>query len=253
MTATRITILSAIALLAGGCAAPASKPAETSAAAPALNQLSAEEQAQGWKLLFDGQTTQGWRVYGQPGPVTGWDVKDGVLNALGVTPDGADIITEAQYQNFELSIEWKVAPGGNSGLFFHVVEDTAQFQHVYDSGPEYQLVDDTGFPDKLEDWQKTAANYAMHVPQNPPVKPAGEWNSTRLVVNGARVEHWLNGQKVLEYELWTPEWEKLKAEGKWKDYPGYGVAKTGHIAIQDHGKQSWFRNIKIRSLPDTQL
>ena len=119
---------------------------------------------------------------------------------------------------------------------------------MYESGPEYQLIDDIGFPMKLEDWQKSGANYAMHPPVKVNSNPAGEWNHTKITVNNGKVTHELNGMVVVTYELWTPEWETLKQEGKWKEVPTYGAAKSGHLALQDHGNQSWFKNIKVRRL-----
>ena len=118
----------------------------------------------------------------------------------------------------------------------------------YETGPEYQLIDDVGYPGKLEDWQKSGADYAMHPPSQLAAKPAGQYNHTRIVVKGDHVEHWLNGVKVADFHAWTPEWEKLKKEGKWKDYPDYGTSKTGFIALQDHGGGVWFKNVKLRKL-----
>jgi hypothetical protein len=236
------------AAFAAGCQS-SPKSADSAPAAPAHNSLTPGEAAAGWRLLFDGKTTQGWHIYGKPGqPVSGWKVENGELNALGITPEGADIVSDEQFDSFELSLEWKIAPAGNSGIFFHVVEDTAKYDYLYVTGPEYQLVDDKGFPEPLQDWQKSAANYAMHPVADPPTKPVGEWNLSRLIVDGPHVEHYLNGVKTVEYDLWTPEWERLKAEGKWKDHPDYGLARTGHIGLQDHGVQSWFRNIKLRPI-----
>jgi hypothetical protein len=213
------------------------------------NTLSEAEIAEGWKLLFDGLSTAGWRVYGRE-EVTGWAVENGEFIALGqagLEGQGNDIITEGQYENFELSLEWKISEAGNSGIFFYVVE-SPEYRAVYETGPEYQLIDDVGFPMELEPSQHTAANYGMHAPARIASKPAGEYNHTRLVVNNGQVEHWLNGERVVAYELWTPEWEALVQAGKWKDFPGYARARQGHIALQDHGNQCWFRNIKIREL-----
>lgn len=212
------------------------------------NQLSAAEKKAGWKLLFDGKTLKGWRMY-QNKPADCWGVKNGELYCKGSETDKsdlrADIITNDQYENYELSIDWKIAPGGNSGIMYNVTEDG---KAAYLTGPEYQLIDDEGFPEKLEDWQKTGADYAMHTTTTRPAKPVGEFNATKIVVKGAHREHWLNGVKVLEYEAWTDDWKKRKAEGKWKDTPGYGMAKKGHIALQDHGSGVWFKNIKVRKL-----
>ena len=128
-----------------------------------------------------------------------------------------------------------------------VVEDTA-FRAVYESGPEYQLIDDHGHPETLEEWQKSGANYAMHTVESKILHPAGEWNTARILVDEGHVEHLLNGQKIVEYELWTDDWHERVRAGKWKDFPGYGLSKKGHIALQDHGSFVWFRNIKIREL-----
>jgi hypothetical protein len=197
--------------------------------------------------LFDGKTLAGWRSY-QHKPVDSWQAGDGMLFNKGNKDQDvkhADLITEKEYENFELSLDWKIAPGSNSGVLYMVTEE---FAASYHSGPEYQLIDDTGYPGKLEDWQKTGANYAMDVPMMNATKPAGEWNHTIIKVNKGHVEHWLNGKKVVEYELWTDTWKQHKLSGKWKDTPGYGLAKKGHIALQDHGGEVWFRNITIREL-----
>lgn len=220
------------------------------ACTPKLNHLSTSEQKAGWKLLFDGTTTKGWHTYGAD-RVRGWEVKNGELIALGQAGhEGTanDIVTDGEFENFELLVDWKMSPGGNSGIFFNVVEDPKKYPAVYTTGPEYQLIDDIGFPQKLEDWQKSGANYAMHPPAVAAFNPVGQYNHTRILVNKGHVEHWLNGKKVVEYQLWTPEWEDLVKAGKWKDYPGYGRAKRGHIGLQDHGNKIWFKNIKIREL-----
>ncbi len=232
-----ILFFAAVALILSACGSNAPQPAQT------------ETQSE-WEPLFDGKSTAGWHTYGLDS-VRGWAVENGELIALGQAGhEGTanDIVTEREFENFELSLEWKMSPGGNSGIFFNVVEDPAKYATVYATGPEYQLVDDIGFPEKLEDWQKSAANYGMHPPSRSAIKPVGEWNQTRILVNKGHVEHWLNGEKVVEYQLWTPEWEALIKAGKWKDYPGYGLAKSGRIALQDHGNQVRFRNIKIREL-----
>jgi hypothetical protein len=203
--------------------------------------------AQNPVAVFDGKTLTGWRSY-QHKPADSWQASDGMLFNKGNKDPNvkhADLITEKEYENFELSLDWKIAAGSNSGILYMVTEE---FAASYHSGPEYQLIDDTGYPGKLEDWQKTGANYAMDVPMMNATKPAGEWNRTVIKVNKGHVEHWLNGKKVVEYELWTDAWKQHKLSGKWKDTPGYGLAKKGHIALQDHGGEVWFKNITIREL-----
>ena len=214
------------------------------------NVLSRKEKLDGWKLLFDGQTLSGWRNYNAPG-ITGWAAEEGCLAASGTGADlSGYIITEKQYDNFELVFDWKIAAEGNSGVLYHVIENK-KFKTPYLTGPEYQLIDDIGFPQKLETWQMTGADYAMH-PANPTLKklkPVGEWNTTRIIFDNGHVEHWLNGKKIVEFEAWTPDWFRLKNSGKWNMAPEYGLSETGYISLQDHGSKSWFRNMKIRELP----
>jgi 3-keto-disaccharide hydrolase len=212
------------------------------------NNLTNAEKKDGYLLLFDGKTMNGWRTY-QNKPSDSWTVNNGTLyckgSATNKSDKRADLITNDQFENFDLSLDWKISPQGNSGIIYMVTE---QYPASYLSGPEYQIIDDNNFPEKLENWQKTAANYAMNPAPDAVPNPVGEWNHTRIVVNRGHVEHWLNGKKVVEYELWTDEWKKNKMAGKWKDAPGYGQSKRGHIALQDHGSEAWFKNIRIRQL-----
>lgn len=185
-----------------------------------------------------------WRNYNDDSLSSNWKNESGMLV---LTPGGGDIITKNEYQNFELEMDWKVSEGGNSGLFFNVVEaDT--LGAVYHSGPEYQLLDDARHPDAKIRKHRSGDNYDVQQSAVETVKPAGEWNHTRLVVNDGHVEHYLNGEKVVEYDLWTPAWEDSVAKSKFVEFPAYGQAKSGHIALQDHGDQIWFKNIRIKEL-----
>jgi hypothetical protein len=209
-----------------------------------INTLSEKEKKEGWRLLFNGKNLDGWRTF-QGKEISGWKVVDGVLNNSGVGSDhGGDIITREKFQDFELSLEWKIAPKSNSGIFYHVNEKIGTA--IYESGPEYQLIDDKGWPEKLRDDQYSGANYGMHAPKNAIVKELSEWNQTRIIVDGPHVLHYLNGVKVVDYELWNNDWKMLKEKGKWKDYPYYGMARKGQIGLQDHGGLAQFRNIKIK-------
>jgi hypothetical protein len=215
------------------------------------NQLTSMEQSEGWELLLDGESLNNWKAYNAEGTGT-WLVEDGLLAASGTGSDSTGyIITEKQYDNFDLRFEWKIASEGNSGVLYHVIE-SEKFPTPYLTGPEYQLVDDTGFPSKLEEWQKTGADYAMYNPDNSKknLKPVGEWNSSRIIFDNGHVEHWLNGGKIVGFEAWTDEWFELKNSGKWEFAPEYGLSGTGHISLQDHGSKIWFRNMKIKELPE---
>lgn len=208
------------------------------------NILSDAEKKEGWQLLFNGADLNSWRTYqNKPGS---WIAENGVISGT-KNNEGkhADLITKKQYENFELSIQWKVAAGANSGIIYMVSEE---YDASFLSGPEYQLIDDTGYPGKLEDWQKSGANYAMNPPAVQAANAAGEWNSTRIKINKGHVEHWLNDKLVVSYDLWTDEWKKNKAKSKWKDEKGYGASAKGYIALQDHGGGIWFKNIKIKEL-----
>lgn len=209
------------------------------------NQLTRQEKKEGWILLFDGKTLNGWKNY-KGRSADGWAVVDGELicQETGVK-SRADLITVDQYDNYELSIDWKISPKHNSGIIYRCTEENGA---SFESGPEYQLIDDVGYPDKLHDKQYSGSNYDMDAPVSQESKPAGTYNRTRLVVNKDHVEHWLNGVKVVEYQLWSPQWEQNKAISKWKDVKPYGMSKTGHIALQDHGGGVSFKNIKLRKL-----
>lgn len=211
-----------------------------------INILTQKEKTEGWELLFDGKSTENWKTF-NGGDVTGWKIVDGELHNSGVGSDhGGDIITRKQYENFDLYLEWKITPESNSGVFFHVQEGITNA--IYETGPEYQLIDDKGWPTELKLHQYSGANYAMHIPQNAKVKPIGEWNTSRIIVKNPHVEHWLNGKKVVEYELWSDEWNSFKAISKWAEMPNYGAAKKGHVGLQDHGGLTIFRNMKIKEI-----
>jgi hypothetical protein len=208
-----------------------------------VSGVTADEQAAGWRPLFDGQTTAGWRGYRRAEMPAGWKVVDGALTRVG---DGGDIITTDQFANFELALEWKVARGGNSGIFYRVTEAGDRSYH---SGPEMQVLDDARHNDGGSRLTAAGSLYGIYPAPAGVVKPAGEWNAVRIVVHGSHVEHWLNGTKVVDYELGSPDWEKRVGEAKFKEWPEYGRAKRGHIALQDHGDWVAYRNIKIKVLP----
>lgn len=215
------------------------------------NVLTEAEKAAGWELLFDGQSMNGWRDYNGTALTEPWHVVDGCIQAKGAGSDGTGyIVTDKIYENFELSWDWKLTKGGNSGMLYHVVE-RPQYKVPYVTGPEYQLLDVPNFPGELEEWQKLGVDYAMYLPDQAKMKvnPYGKWNNSKIVFDNGHVEHWLNGEKILEFEAWTDDWHARKNSGKWADAPEYGLAKKGVICLQDHGDPASFRNIKIKELP----
>lgn len=233
-------------LIVAACAVVRTAEPQTPAAA---NHLTPAEKRAGWKLLFDGQSLDGWRGYKRP-DATGsrWKVEEGFLtlppNDGRDTRGARDIISKDTFEQFELAFEWRIANGGNSGVKYFILEDR-------DSaiGHEYQLIDDERHADaKVGPHRQTAAFYDVLPAANRPTKPAGELNTTRIVVRGKTVEHWLNGQRVLQYEMDSPAVRAAIERSKFKDIERFGKPQNGHILLQDHGDQVWYRNIKIRPL-----
>ena len=216
-------------------------------AAQAPNTLSAEEKAAGFKLLFDGTAATDWRGYRQKTLPSAWTVVDGTLGLSGGNgePSGGDIVTRDEYENFELRLQWRIAKDGNSGIMYRVSEE---YEAPYESGPEMQVLDDAGHADGKSRLTAAGSCFGLYPAPAGIVKPAGEWNDIRIIANGAHVEHWMNGVKVVEYELWSPEWRGRVLASKFKQWPGYGMSKKGHIALQDHGNAVSFRNIRVRKL-----
>lgn len=209
------------------------------------NQLTSEEKAAGWKLLFNGKDLSGWRQYGrQTPPGEGWKVEDGLLKKSAKVR-GGDIITTNQFGDFEFAWEWRVAKGGNNGVKYLVTE-----RRTGAPGHEYQMLDDIGHPDgKIGAKRQTASFYDVLPPAaDKPLKPPGEWNSSRILVKGNHVEHWLNGAKVLEYQLGSEPVKAAIAQSKFKSAANFGEKIQGHIMLTDHQDETWFRNVKIREL-----
>ena len=217
-----------------------------------LNTLSETEKTEGWKLLFDGKTTDQWRGYNHDRfPDKGWGVKDECLvvyhSGTEESGFGGDIITRKSFEDFELKLEFLLADTANSGIFYLVKEEADR--PIWHNAAEYQVLDNATYATMgITKEHFTAANYDLHPAETDYSRPMGEWNEARITKKGAHVEHWLNGNLVIAYDLWTPEWETLVAESKFKDYPDYGRTKVAPIGLQDHGHMVKYRNIKIRSL-----
>ncbi len=204
------------------------------------NTLSQQEKEEGWELLFDGTSAEHWRGYNMDRfPDEAWVAEDGVLAFYPTVEEGwagLDIITKEKYQDFEFTAEWKIEEGGNSGIFHHVIEQPGI--DIYWSGPEMQIHD-----------SPSAGELYDVIPSDPsPAKPAGEWNSVRIISDGPHVEYWLNGEKVVEFERWSAEWFELIRDSKFREEPSFGAAPKGHIGLQDHPGWAKFRNLKIRRL-----
>jgi hypothetical protein len=216
-------------------------PLAAQAAAP--NTLSKDEMAQGFRLLFDGRTGKGWRGYRKQDLPAGWQVVDGALTRVA---EAGDIVSADEFANFELRLQWRIERGGNSGIMYRVSED---LEHSYESGPEMQVLDDANNREGAAPLTAAGANYGLYPATPGRARPAGEWNDVRIVVDGARVEHWLNGTRVTEYQLWSDDWKNRVATTKFRQWPTFGLNKSGHIALQDHDNRVSYRSIRIKALP----
>ena len=226
------------------------KPVEPASptTAPALVEakLSEADAKDGFKLLFDGTSLKGWHLYKKPvdGEIKNWFPDAGTLTRKG---SGGDLVTNEQYGDFDLRLEWKITSTGNSGIIYRCNEKGGASYH---SGIEYQVLDNSKYNDGKNVSTSTASCYAIYPTSKDLTKPIGEWNETRIVAKGNHIEHWLNGEKVLEFETGTEEWKKQVAASKFKEWPDFAVSNKGFIALQDHGSQVWYRNVRIKSLDE---
>jgi hypothetical protein len=232
-----------LALTAAACSAAREDPPPPSEDSPMATSTPAAADTGGWRPLFDGRTTAGWRGYRSQEVPAGWQVVDGALTRV---DGGGDIVTTEQFGDFELELEWNVTPGGNSGIMYRVTEEAG---NSYETGPEVQILDDARHADGRSRLTAAGAAYGLYPAPENVARPAGQWNQVRLVVDGNRVEHWLNGRRIVEYEIGSEDWNRRVAGSKFAAWPGFARAARGHIALQDHGDRVAFRNIRIRELP----
>jgi len=232
----KVLMLSAL-VLAGNCLL-----AQTN------NELTPKEKKQGWHLLFDGKTKDGWHSYLQPSASPAWEVTDGILHLNPATKDGrGDIVTNDEFENFELAIDWKIAEEGNSGIIFLVHEDKA-YDATYLTGPEYQLLDDKKAEDNKKPNHLAGSLYDIVTPTKAAENPAGEWNHTIIRIKNGELTFWLNGVQTVKTHLWDANWTDMVSKSKFKNWKAFATFHKGHIALQDHGHDIAFRNIKIRQL-----
>lgn len=204
--------------------------------------LTAAEKADGWKLMFDGKSLAGWRGYKTEKPSSGWRADDGLLVRLG---GGGDLMTVEEYGDFDMRFEWRITEYGNSGVIYRI--GTTE-PYPWHTGPEYQVLDNGRHPDGKSPLTSSGSNYAVDAPIKDVTKPVGQWNEGRIVAKGNHVEHWLNGVKVVEYELGSADWKAHVQASKFGKIPAYGTLKSGYIALQDHESVVVYRNLKIKKL-----
>lgn len=238
------------------CSEPSNQAENNSSSSQENNTLSEQEKVDGWKLLFDGNTMDGWRGYNRPDmPADGWVVENGEM-VIKATPDpkpddfGGDIITKEQFGNFELDFEYKISEMANSGVFYFVEEDSTL--PMWANAPEYQILDHESYAKEHSDFDLTTHcscdNYDLQAAPQKNMKPIDEWNHGRIIHQNGHVEHWLNGNKCIEYQVGSDEWKALVAASKFSGYSHYGLTSPGHIGLQDHQHEVRFRNLKIKPL-----
>jgi hypothetical protein len=204
--------------------------------------LTAEERAQGFRPLFDGRSLAGWRSFTAETPPAGWKAVDGELVRDGA---GGDLMTADTFTDFELRLEWKISTNGNSGIMFRVGRNA---KYPWETGPEFQVLDNAGHKDGRDPLTSAGSNFAVHAPVKDVTRPVGAWNEIRLMARGPHVEHWMNGVKLLEYEIGSPDWHARVKASKFSTMPGYGREPRGHIVLQDHGDLVAYRNVRIKVL-----
>ncbi|MFN4256195.1 MAG: DUF1080 domain-containing protein [Saprospiraceae bacterium] len=259
---TRTLLLPALTIVGLACAvACKNEPAKT-APPPADNTLTEQEKTEGWRLLFDGKTLDGWHKYGGAPVGKMWAIADGAIHLNAVlekdhwqAKDGGDILTNDAFENFELRLDWKIDTCGNSGIIYHAVEDTAKYAYPWMTGPEMQVLDNACHPDSKIQKHRAGDLYDLVECSSVTVKPALEWNSVRLISHNGHVEHWLNGTKVVDIQMFeggkpTQQWLDLIKGSKFPGLPApdFGLSAKGRLCLQDHGNKVWYKNIKIRQL-----
>lgn len=218
------------------------------------NILSPTEKNNGWQLLFDGKTTNGWHTYGKQTIGKAWKAEDGTLHLDAAskknysTDEGGDIVTNEEFGNFDLKLEWKISKNGNSGIMFYVKEDATKYQQPYFTGPEMQVLDNSGHADAKIYKHKAGDLYDLIASSKEAEKPVGEWNQVEIIANKGKLDFYLNGEHTISTTMWDDNWRKMIAASKFKAWPDFGTFKKGRIDLQDHGDDVWYRNIKIKKL-----
>ncbi|WP_114783506.1 3-keto-disaccharide hydrolase [Botryobacter ruber] len=236
------------------CGTPQSENTNTGTTGSEATAAAVEAQEGEWLSLFDGKTTNGWHSYGKTATGKAWKAEDGTLHLDASskkdwqTSEGGDILTDQTFEDFHLKLEWKIASNGNSGIVFYVQDDPGKYQRTWNTGLEMQVLDNNGHPDAKIQKHRAGDLYDLIASSPETVKPAGEWNQVEIISDNGNLEFYQNGEKVVSTTLWDDNWKKLVAGSKFAGMTGWGTFKSGKIALQDHGDNVWYRNIRIKRL-----
>jgi hypothetical protein len=211
-------------------------------------KVSQATETDGWQILFDGTTTKGWHTYGKSTVGDAWKIADSALYVDTTVKEGGDLVTNEDFENFDLKLEWKISKNGNSGIIFNIKEDTSKYHTTYMTGPEVQVLDNDGHPDGKITKHRAGDLYDLIKSSSEPVKPVGEWNEAEIISDKGNLKIFLNGTNVVSTTMWDDNWKQLIANSKFKAMPDFGTFKSGKIALQDHGNAVWYRNIRIKKL-----
>ncbi len=255
----KILIIACTVLCITSCVDSKSDDKQDEKTGSTQNTLSDEEKKDGWQLLFDGSTTKGWHKYGDTATGNAWKIDSGALHLNAAEKDsvpgrgwqikdGGDIVTNEEFENFDLKLEWKIDTCGNSGIIFYIHEDTAKYIWGWQTGPEMQVLDNKCHSDAKYPTHRAGSLYDLITVSKETVKPALEWNQVEIKSLNGKLDFWLNGENVVSTTMWDDNWKKMIAGSKFKDHPDFGTMKKGKIGLQDHGNNVWFRNIRIKKL-----
>ena len=245
----KLIFILAAAIIMNGC-----KSSKLTSMNGQQNALNAKEKSNGWELLFDGQTTNGWHTYGKQAAGKAWKVEDGLLHLDAeskkkfTSPEGGDLVTDQEFDNFDLKYEWKISKNGNSGVMIFVQDNIAKYKESYFTGPEMQVLDNNGHPDGKIYKHHAGDLYDLIAAPKDFSKPVGDWNSAEIIANHGKLDFYFNGEHVVNTTMWDDNWRKMVAGSKFKAWPDFGTFKKGRIDLQDHGDDVWFKNIKIKRL-----